>query len=96
MALLQPPDVMDDGGAPGFDPAVIAIDRLMLADLRVDELPRLLLGGEQPDIIVQRRLIAFERQDIVGLLIDDLLSDCALTAHGVDGDDRALDLQHRQ
>src|SRR5208337_536912 len=33
-------------------------------------------------------------QDVVGFLVDDFLRDVALAAHGVDGDDRALDRQH--
>ncbi len=42
-------------------------------------------------ILAQRPLVALQRQHIVGLLLDDFLSDVALTPHGVDGDDRSLD-----
>jgi hypothetical protein len=41
-----------------------------------------------------RPLIALEGQDVVGLLLQDLLGDIALTAHGVDRYDGAFDLQH--
>jgi hypothetical protein len=44
----------------------------------------------------EKTLIALECQDIVGLLIDDLLSDGPLAAHGVDGHDRPLDFEHFQ
>ncbi len=39
-------------------------------------------------------LIAFEGQHIIGLFIgNNLPGDIFLTAHGVDGDDAALDIQ---
>jgi len=56
---------VDDRGDPGLDPAVIAIDRLMAAYFGVGKIPGFLLGGEQPDVVVKRALIAFEREDIV-------------------------------
>ena len=34
---------------------------------------------------------AFQGEDVIGLLVDDLLSDAALTSHCVDGDDRSFD-----
>ena len=37
VAFLQPGDIVDDGGGPGFDAAVIAIDRLVPADRGVLE-----------------------------------------------------------
>lgn len=37
-------------------------------------------------------LISFEAEHIVGAMIDDLLSDRHLAAHGVDGDDSAVEL----
>ena len=46
MALLEPFDVVDDGGGSGFDAAVIATDRGIAADLGVDESFCLLLGGK--------------------------------------------------
>ena len=85
---------MDDGGGPGFDAAVIAIDRLVPADLGVLEVPGFLLGHEKLDILTQRALIAFQREDVVGLLVDDFRSDVALAAHRIDGHDGPLDRQH--
>ena len=38
-------------------------------------------------------LVAFERQDIIGPLIDDLTCDLFLTAHGIDSNDAAFDVQ---
>ena len=46
--------------------------------------------------IKQCRLVAFDRQDIIRLLIHDRFSNFHLAAHRVDGDQRALDFQHLQ
>jgi hypothetical protein len=40
----------------------------------------------------ERRLVALERQQIVGLVRDDPVGDLDLTAHGVDGDQGAFEL----
>src|SRR5258708_3388757 len=66
----------------------------MPGDLGVPEAVCLLLGGKQLDILAQRALVAFEGEDVIGLLVEDFLGDVALAAHGVDGDDGALDRQH--
>jgi hypothetical protein len=44
------------------------------------------------DIGFQRRLVAFEGEQIIGLVGDDLVGDLDLTAHGVDGHQRAREL----
>ncbi len=65
--LLQPADVGRDGGRACLNPAVAGID---------GRLGRGGLGGgvikEADDVIVQRALIAFQRQGVVATLIDDL------------------------
>ena len=73
---------------------MIAVDGLMLGDLGVAKAIGLLLGGEQFDILTQRALITFERENVIGFLVEDFLGDIALAAHGVDGDDGAFDHQH--
>ena len=65
MALLEPADVVDDGGGSGFDASVIATDRGIAADRGVGEAAGLLLGGKQFDVPTQRTLVAFQGQDIV-------------------------------
>ena len=85
---------MDGGVSSGFNAAVIAIDRFMPADLRILEGSRLLLGDENFDILAQGTLIAFEREDVIGLLIQDFLGNTALAAHRIDGHDGALDRHH--
>ncbi len=41
-------------------------------------------------------MIAFQRENVVGLLVDHLLGDIALAAHRINGHDRPLDRQHVQ
>ena len=79
-----------------IDTAVVAIDGLIAADMGILEAVGLLFGGKELDILAQRALIAFEGEDVIGLLVDDLLGNVALAAHGVDGDDRPLDHQHAE
>lgn len=71
---------MDRDVGSHFNAAVVAVDRLMPADLDILETVSPLLGNQHPDILAQRALIAFEREDAVGLLIDDFLGDVALIA----------------
>ena len=85
---------MDDRVGPGFDAAMITVDGFVPADLGMLEAGGLLLGGEEFDVFAQGPLIAFEGEDVIGPLVHDLLGDVALTAHGIDGDDGALDRQH--
>jgi hypothetical protein len=46
---------------PGFDAAVITIERLMVADLGIFEAVGLLLGGENLHILAEGALIALQR-----------------------------------
>src|SRR5215468_7914419 len=85
VAFLKPGQVIDDSVGSCFDAAVIAIDGLMPADLCLGEPVGFLFRGKKLDILAQRALIAFEREDVVGALIQDFLSNVALTAHSVDG-----------
>lgn len=87
MAFLEPLNVMDDSGGPGFDAAEIAVYGLMLTDHCVRVIPGFLLGDEQSDVLLQRALVAFERQDIVGFLVNDLPGYRTLASHGIDGHD---------
>ena len=75
---------------------MIAIDGGVACDLCIGKIPGLLFRGEQLDVGTQRSLVAFERQDIVGLLVEYLLRDIALAPDGIDRHDRSLDRQHRQ
>jgi hypothetical protein len=68
---------------------VIAVDGLMSGDLGIAEAIRLLLGGEQLDILAQRALVALEGENVIGILVADFLGDVALAADGVGGNDGA-------
>lgn len=85
MIVLQPLYVGADRGGTGFDAAVIALDNgLGGGDLA---------GGVieiADDIVMQRTLVALQRQGVIATLIDDLLGDLALAVERVDGHDRAL------
>ena len=50
----------------------------------------------EADIVMQRALVALQRQDIVSALTNDLLCDRALAVERVSGHDRALQRQHLQ
>src|SRR3546814_16412686 len=84
MVLGKPVELVDDGGRPGLDAAMVAIDRRVLADLALMEVALFLLGHEQRDILMQRRLVPLERQDILGLLVEARLSIQASVAPRVD------------
>ena len=44
------------------------------------------------DVAFQGRLVAFQPQEIIGSVRDDLVGDGGLAAHGVDRDQRAFEL----
>jgi len=44
------------------------------------------------DVGFQRRLIAFQGEQIIGLVGDDLVGNLDLAAHGIDGDQRPFKL----
>ena len=64
---------MDRGVSSGFDAAVIAVDCFMPADLCILEVPGLLLGNEEFDILAQCALIAFEREHVIGIFVQYFL-----------------------
>src|SRR5436190_5344686 len=83
-------------GRPGNRPRKSSIPAPMPRRSTILEGGCLLLGHEEFDILAQRALIAFQRKNVIGLLVDDLLSDIALATHRIDGHDRPFDRQHLQ
>ena len=71
---LQPFDVVDDGGGSGLDAVVIAVNRPVPTDLGVREALGLLLSHQDLDILTQRSLVAFQRENKIRLLVDDLFA----------------------
>ena len=51
-----------------------------------------LLGNMFDDRLMQRILVAFQRQNKVRFQVDDLCRNRFLRAHRIDGDDRALNV----
>ena len=83
----QPADVAADAGLAGLDAAVILVDGLYGLNLALGR------GGEVGlDVGMQRRLVALERQQVIGPCLGDLV----IGGDGVDGDERALDGQPLQ
>src|SRR5215831_4679316 len=91
MACLEPCHVVDDRVTTRLDAAMIAVDGFMAADFGVLECACLLFGDEEFHVVAERSLIALEREDVIGLLLQNLFGDGALAPHGVDGDDGAFD-----
>jgi len=75
-------DLTDDP-ATGLVGLAMAIDGFLLV----------LVNEISLDRLQQRRLIAFDRQQVVTALVGDLTGDVPLAPHGVDGDQQPLDLQ---
>ena len=91
VAFGQPGHVVDDHRAPRLDAAVVAVDGLgaIVRDGRGIVEP-------QAHVVVQRRLVALQRQDVVATALQDGLRGGALAVHRVGGDDPALERQERQ
>jgi hypothetical protein len=68
--FLKPLDIIYHRRGSGFDATVIAIDRGVAGELCLGKVPGPLFRGEKRDVLVQRSLVAFERQDIIGLLVE--------------------------
>ena len=77
----------------GFDAAMAGIGLDMAGDGYVLEAARHLLVEKEFDIVAQAALIAFDAEHVIGLFVDDLCGDLLLAAHGIDGDDGALEGQ---
>ena len=87
----KPANVAADAGLAGLDAAVILVDGLCglhLAAGRVSEIGL--------DFGMQRRLVALERQEVIGLCVGDGLGDLGIGGDGVDGDQGGLDGQPLQ
>ena len=85
VALLQPGDISRQRSRAGLD-AAVALVGVGCARER-----RRRIVEEAAHVIVQRLLVALERQHVIGALIDNLLGDLALAAHRVGRDDAALE-----
>src|SRR6202023_3575177 len=48
---------------------------------------------ERHDLLVEKRPIGLEREEIIAATLDDLFGNIGLGPHGIDGDKRALQLE---
>src|SRR5215468_11222879 len=62
----------------GLDAPMVAVDRFVSADLRILEAIGLLLCREKLDVLAKSALVAFECENVVGLLGQDFRRDVAL------------------
>ena len=90
MLLLQPVNVGADAGDPGFDAPV------SFANLGGLRHRRVRVVQEQFHVIVERTLIAFQRQRVVPALCQHLLGHLPLAVHGVGSNHLAAQTQHFQ
>jgi len=72
---------------------VVLVDRPDIAG--IDFLEVVLLGQaeKQRHVLMEMKLIVLDRQYIVGFLLDDLLGQVGLTAHGINRHDAPADIQ---
>lgn len=89
--LVHPRDVRDQGGAAGFDPAMIFFDLDALLHGDIPEIKDLGVVKELNDRLRQVFLIVFDRQHVVATLVDDCLGNVRLTSQGVGSDDTSLE-----
>jgi hypothetical protein len=85
MALLQPGDIIAHAGPALLDPAMAAVSIGSDGERR---------GGiveEGAHVAMQRALVAFERQNVIAALANDLSSDGGLAVERIGGDDRTLE-----
>ena len=83
-------DPIDDAGgrvSPRLDAAVAFLERCLCDEFGLWRVPEITF-----DIGFERGLISFEREEIIGAMVDDLVGDFDLATHGVDGDERAVEL----
>ncbi len=80
-------------GTSGLNPSMSRLNGLGLLVSDPREAVRCRRGEAHLDILLQCPLIAFESQHIVAPLVEDLLGNRPLAAHGVDGHDTASDGQ---
>jgi len=81
----QPAHVVADGVRPLLDATVVAVGRGVRRDLVCGG-----IGEEALDVGVEQWAVLLEGQAIVAAAFENLRGDLDLGAHGIDGDERAL------
>jgi site-specific DNA recombinase len=99
VTVLQPGEsvsIGDDAVVADLDPTVPFADGPILVDDEVVDGAGLGVGEQVDHVVGEGFLVLLERQHVVAFLIEDLLGDLPLTAHGVNRDDAARDRQRAQ
>ena len=99
VGAAQAADAVGIGNRPAvtdFDTTIVLVDGFVDVIGIGGEAALLQVIEEQHHVLVQVTLIAFERQQIVGLLAADLLSNLCLTGHGVNRHQTARQVQTAQ
>jgi hypothetical protein len=81
----KPVDIAGGNILSGFDATMVSIDGIARVEGAIFGVLK-----EQGDVFVEPLLVVFDLDDVVGLFFDDGLGDFLLTAHGIDGDNGAL------
>ena len=91
--LVQPGQIADPRRLARFDPAMIFLEALIVADWQGAKAPGLAVGEEFPKGVRQILLVILDGQQVIAAPVENLLSDLGLTTDGVDRDDAALEGQ---
>ncbi len=94
MTLLEPVDIVENGGFAGFNASMIAVDRLVPRKLSVCRVTLRLLGHEQAHVLASCALVTLDSKKVISILFEYFMNDVALTPHGVDDHDGARNGQH--
>lgn len=81
MTFCEPAGGTNRGIRARFDTSMALFQRLVAAHGGIRKPAFLLFDEELLDVVTQRALIAFEREHVVGLPVDDLGGDLFLTPH---------------
>ena len=85
--LVQPGQVADPHRLARFDPAMIFLDALIVADRQGAKTAGLAVGEEFPKSVRQLFLVILDSQQVVAAPVENLPGNLGLTTDGVDRDD---------
>ena len=94
--VVQAVLIGNDPAFPAFHPSVSLVPGLSVVIGRPVKAQGLGAREQVLNALVQLALVFLHRQHIVSPALGDLLGDLSLAAHGVDGDDAAIQVQHLQ
>jgi hypothetical protein len=84
--------MLTNGG--GFRGAMIVVDGLTEEGFGIGEGAGALFGEEEFGVVLERGLIAFDGEEVIGAFIADFAGDLLLTSHGVDSHRGTGEFEH--